>query len=77
MNNLEKDLSKQLVILCENNDIQMHRILNSRDDTWCFSFCKNGVGSIKVEIDSFRFSIDPVKIYTDLIDKVCEAFNLR
>ena len=77
MNNLEKDLSKQLSTLCENNGIKMHRILNSKDDTWCFSFCKTGVGSIKVEIDSFRFSIDAVGIYTDLIDKVCETFNLR
>lgn len=77
MNNLEKELSKQLVELCENNGIQIHRILNSRDDTWCFTFCKTRVGSIKVEIDSFRFSMDPVKIYSDLIDKVCETFGLR
>ena len=75
--NLGKDLSKQLSTLCENNDIKMHRILNSRDDTWCFTFWKNGVGSMKKEIDSFRFSLDPVKVYTELIDDVCNKFGLR
>ena len=55
----------------------MHRILNSRDDTWCFTFWKTGVGSMKKEIDSFRFSLNPVKVYTDLIDEVCNKFGLR
>ena len=77
MNTIEKELSIELVKLCEDNDIHMHRILNSRDDTWCFTFWKDGVGAMKKEIDSFRFSVAPVKTYTELIGDVRNAFRIK
>ena len=71
-----KDLSKYLVELCKENDINMHRILNTREDIWCFTFWKTEAGSFKIEIDSFRLSVDKDEMYTELIDKVCEIFRI-
>lgn len=76
MHNKDKDLNKELVKLCEENNINMHKILNSLEDTWCFTFWKIGVGSFKTEIDSFRFSVDKDNVYTELINNVCDAFRI-